>query len=390
MMKEKEDAPLLIPVLIEPNYTNSVWAVQAMEGLNQEAIRKKYRVLLLDPEKYQKTDYVSLFADQSPLVIILGPDMTWVPGALSFFSEKHIPCILVCFDPAETYHLQGMVRMDYIGATHAIMTYLKQCGREKIALYGFNPASSPDRVKQRYFESSGVTDGGQMPTVFPNYGSLDACYRSFLPTVGEFDAAVCANDIVAVSLMRHLKRDGIRVPEDLFLVGFGDSLLARAVTPSITSASLDHTEMGRQAAALYGYLSRRQQGTASVSVRVKSTLHIGGSTAFMPYRSAGPELPASSEDGEINFYDDPEVEALCRLETLLGACDKTDCKLLRGMLNRTPVRQLEGEAFITASALAYRKKRIQNLAGCQSMAELQDFLQNMAEIGLSFDENASE
>lgn len=381
---------MLIPVLIEPNYTNSVWAVQAMEGLNQEANRKKYRVLLLDPEKYRETDYVSLFADQSPLVIILGPDMTWVPGAVSFFSEKHIPCILVCFDPAETYHLQGMVRMDYIGATHAVMTYLKQCGRKRIALYGFNPASSPDRLKQRYFEGGSAAEGSGLPTVFPNYGSLDACYRSFLPTVGEFDAAVCANDMVAVSLMRHLKRDGIQVPEDLFLVSFGDSLLARAVTPSITSASLDHTEMGRQAAALYGYLSRRQQGTASVSVRVKSTLHIGGSTAFLPYHAFDPELPVFSDGKEINFYDDPEVAALCRLETLLDACDETDRKLLRGMLNRTPVRQLEGEAFITASALAYRKKRIQNLAGCRSMAELQDFLQNAAEIGLTFDEDALE
>lgn len=380
---------MLIPVLIEPNYTSSVWAAQTMDGLNQEAIRKKYRILLLDPASYQKTDYVSLFGDEAPMVVIIGPSMTWVPGALSFFSGRNISCILVCFDPAETYNLRGMVRMDYIGAMHTVMTYLTQCGRKRIALYGFNPTSSPDLLKQRYFEIGDLAAGVKMPKVFPNLGSLDACYRSFAPSAGQYDAAVCANDMVAVSLMTRLKRDGVSVPGDIFVASFGDSMLARSVSPTITSASLDHTEMGRQAAALYGYLSRRQ-GTASVSIRVKSTLHIGGSTAFLPFRTAEPALPAFAGPQNFNFYDDPEIALLTRMETLLGACDETDLKLLRGMLNRTPVRQLEEEAFITASALAYRKKRIQSLAGCRSMAELQEFLHNAVEIGLFFNEDACE
>ncbi len=378
-----------IPVLIEPNYTDSVWAAQTMEGLNQEANRKKYRVLMLDSVSYRKTDYTTLFKNQVPLVIILGPSMTWVPGALSFFSERSISCILICFDPAETYNLRGMVRMDYIGAMHNVMTYLKQCGRKRIALYGFNPTSSPDLLKRRYFELGHWSDSDPVPAAFPNLGSLEACYRSFASAVGQYDAAVCANDMVAVSLMSHLKRDGISVPEDIFLASFGDSMLAHAVSPTITSASLDHTEMGRQAAALYGYLSHRQ-GTASVSIRVRSTLHIGGSTSFLPYRSVEPTLPSFAGPQNFNFYDDPEITTLTRLETLLGACDETDLKLLRGMLNRTPIRRLEEEAFITASALAYRKKRIQNLTGCQSMNELQEFLHNAVETGLSFDENACE
>lgn len=378
---------MLIPVLIEPNYTSSVWAAQTMEGLNQEAIRKKYRILKLDPANYQKTDYVSLFRDEVPMVVIIGPSMTWVPGALSFFSARSISCILVCFDPAETYNLRGMVRMDYIGAMHTVMTYLKQCGRKRIALYGFNPTSSPDLLKQRYFEVGHPSAGEEMPAAFPNLGSLDACYRSFAPSARRYDAAVCANDMVAVSLMTRLKRDGVSVPGDIFVASFGDSMLARSISPTITSTSLDHTEMGRQAAALYGYLSRRQ-GTASVSIRVKSTLHIGGSTAFLPFRTAEPAMPSFAEPQNFNFYDDPEITLLTRMETLLGACDETDLKLLRGMLNRTPVRQLEEEAFITASALAYRKKRIQSLAGCRSMAELQEFLHDAVEIGLFFDEDA--
>ena len=37
-----------IPVLVEPDYRNSLWARQTLEGIAREAARKKYELALLD------------------------------------------------------------------------------------------------------------------------------------------------------------------------------------------------------------------------------------------------------------------------------------------------------------------------------------------------------
>ena len=37
-----------IPVLVEPDYRNSLWARQTLEGIAREAARKKYELVLLD------------------------------------------------------------------------------------------------------------------------------------------------------------------------------------------------------------------------------------------------------------------------------------------------------------------------------------------------------
>ena len=37
-----------IPVLVEPDYRNSLWARQTLEGIAREAARKKYEPVLLD------------------------------------------------------------------------------------------------------------------------------------------------------------------------------------------------------------------------------------------------------------------------------------------------------------------------------------------------------
>ena len=70
-------------------------------------------------------------------------------------------------------------------------------------------------------------------------------------TTGELpDALLCANDLLAAGAMRTLLRRGIRVPEQVAVVGMDDTDLARQCTPSLTSVSLGSAERGRLAATL--------------------------------------------------------------------------------------------------------------------------------------------
>ncbi|NIK58331.1 substrate-binding domain-containing protein [Kribbella shirazensis] len=64
------------------------------------------------------------------------------------------------------------------------------------------------------------------------------------------DAVICANDLLAVGVMHELAAAGLRVPEDVAVVGMDDSELAEQSFPPLTSVNLGSAERGRRAAEL--------------------------------------------------------------------------------------------------------------------------------------------
>ncbi|MER5221775.1 substrate-binding domain-containing protein [Streptomyces flaveus] len=70
---------------------------------------------------------------------------------------------------------------------------------------------------------------------------LDA--RGLRPGV-DFDAVVACSDVLAADALRLLAERGIRVPEDVAVVGFNDSPEARLSEPPLTSVSLPFAELG--------------------------------------------------------------------------------------------------------------------------------------------------
>jgi DNA-binding LacI/PurR family transcriptional regulator len=66
----------------------------------------------------------------------------------------------------------------------------------------------------------------------------------------DFDAIVCASDEIAMGAIQVLTAAGLRIPEDVAVTGYDDSLLARAANPPLTSVYQDGVEMGRLAVDL--------------------------------------------------------------------------------------------------------------------------------------------
>ncbi|MBA8988871.1 LacI family transcriptional regulator [Curtobacterium pusillum] len=61
------------------------------------------------------------------------------------------------------------------------------------------------------------------------------------------DAVFCTNDQLAVGVMRGLTRAGVRVPEDVAVIGYGDLELARDSLVPLTSIAQPKDELGRAA-----------------------------------------------------------------------------------------------------------------------------------------------
>lgn len=66
----------------------------------------------------------------------------------------------------------------------------------------------------------------------------------------QFDAAFCANDDLALAVMRVLSEMGRRIPQDVAIVGFDDTNSARFSVPPLSSVRQDHAAIGRVATRL--------------------------------------------------------------------------------------------------------------------------------------------
>ncbi|WP_420000372.1 LacI family DNA-binding transcriptional regulator [Streptomyces boninensis] len=72
-----------------------------------------------------------------------------------------------------------------------------------------------------------------------------AAARGLLGRAPELDAVFAASDLMAAGALRELRAAGRRVPEDVAVVGFDDSAVARHTEPGLTSVRQPAMEMGR-------------------------------------------------------------------------------------------------------------------------------------------------
>lgn len=61
---------------------------------------------------------------------------------------------------------------------------------------------------------------------------------------GQATALLCGSDLLAMAALRECRARGVSVPDEVSLLGFGDSLLARCSAPALTSVRVSAEEIG--------------------------------------------------------------------------------------------------------------------------------------------------
>lgn len=65
---------------------------------------------------------------------------------------------------------------------------------------------------------------------------------------GDLDAVACSSDFIALGVLIEAQTRGIKIPDQLAVVGFGDLNFAADVHPTLTTVRIDGDAIGRQAA----------------------------------------------------------------------------------------------------------------------------------------------
>lgn len=130
-----------------------------------------------------------------------------------------------------------------VGARDAV-AYLRERGRSRIATI-----SGPLDMTAGIARLAGFHDAhGTGPVAHGDFSeeSGAAAMARLLELDPELDAVFAASDTMAAGAIRTLRERGLRTPEDVAVVGFDDSVVARHTDPPLTSVHQPIEEMGQE------------------------------------------------------------------------------------------------------------------------------------------------
>lgn len=129
--------------------------------------------------------------------------------------------------------------------------YLYEKGYRKPAMVTANDPRA--MLRQTGFEQRCATLGLPKVPVFtvPAPSSLGSGRSGFVDLQAfcqDTDVVFCSSDLIAHGVMTEAQARGMRIPEDIAVMGFGNLSFAAHTHPMLTTVNIDGTGMGRQAA----------------------------------------------------------------------------------------------------------------------------------------------
>lgn len=93
--------------------------------------------------------------------------------------------------------------------------------------------------------------GFRVTSMGPVQPTVEGGFQAALALEGAKPTAVVTyNDLIAAGIVLRLTADGVRVPEDVSVIGFDNTLIAPVVTPPITSIRIPRAQIGQEAVRL--------------------------------------------------------------------------------------------------------------------------------------------
>lgn len=257
--------------LLVPDMTNPFFS-RVLRGAQRAAAEAGYIVILVDTQNDRHWE------SQSFEALRAGP----VDGYLLF--EVTAPDAL---GPDENVVLmeteaprRPSVRFDGEGGATAAFEHLVELGHKRIghlaAAFRALTFEHREGARRRVLGEAGLDPDAQ-PRVLTPISIEDARENGGVLLEQEPTAVFCDDDVIAAGIYLAARERGLRIPDDLSVVGFDDMDFARVLDPPLTTVALDADRLG---SASFELLELRMTGRRTrKQVVLPAELLVRGSTA---------------------------------------------------------------------------------------------------------------
>ncbi|HET8668852.1 MAG TPA: LacI family DNA-binding transcriptional regulator [Terriglobales bacterium] len=187
------------------------------------------------------------------------------------------------------------VVLDHERAAALALEHLASLGHRNIAFIKGHDFSADTAVRWNAITNSAahlhlpvtpaLTAQLELDSSSPELGYAAA--RRLLASRHPFTALFAFNDVSAIGAIRALREAGLRVPEDVSVVGFDDIQSAAYQNPSLTTVRQPLREMGKIAAAAVLHRIGNSEGKLTARIVVQPELVIRESTTRCPRSQNG-------------------------------------------------------------------------------------------------------
>jgi len=241
---------IVVP-LINRHFFSSV-----ISGIEEVAYKRGFTVTISQSnDNFEKEDKIvhTLFSNRvDGIIVSIGMNTTDF-SHLKLFTDRNIP--LVFFDRVVDDIDAHKIVVDDFGGSYLATKHLIEQGAKNVAHIGGPLNLQIYKNRQDGFCKAVKESGFKVDESLILNNNLTrkdgtTAIKKLLQNKKLPDAIFCANDTTALSVIIYLKEIGIKIPEDIMVVGFSNEPFSEVVTPSISTIRQPGFLMGKKAAEL--------------------------------------------------------------------------------------------------------------------------------------------
>ena len=252
-----------------------------ISGIENAASKEGYNILISqsnDVYKNEVTSAKALFDSRvCGIIASLGMETESI-NHFKQFSKMNIPVVFVDRVPAD-FKSYTVVIDNYTAAFNA-NTHLIEQGCKRIAHFAGAQHLNVYRDRKKGYVDALVKNGLTVDdSLIITMKSLsaeegEAATEQLMQITNPPDGIFCSNDTTAVSAILTLKKMGIKIPEEVAVIGFNDDPISSIVEPALSTVSHPAMEMGELCTQRILQHVLKKEGTPKIAERSVLDTHL--------------------------------------------------------------------------------------------------------------------
>ncbi len=235
--------------LVIPDVSNFFYP-KIIRGVTDYMDRCGYSVIVgnsdYDPDR--EAQHLLRFIDRRVDGILLCSGVSNIQF-LTDFRKYHIPLALLGRNPDHSVS-DASITGDNIRGAYKSTSYLLQTGSRRVVYVEGNPNIAGSRQRLAGYRQAHAEFGLPVQEEFLISGEYSIEFgkktvQRLLAGGTEFDAIVTGSDLIAIGVVSQLMKSGIRVPEDVQVIGYDNIELTTVITPALSTVSKPHYAMAQ-------------------------------------------------------------------------------------------------------------------------------------------------